>query len=310
MGHGRPMVAGFRTRLNAGVNGVERRDPVADKLRATRSGDDARMNRMMKRVLAGCIAAVTAATVSAALGSPAIAGPCERTVGIQPQVSAGESAGWLTFAVYSTGCAAAGVVAFRVVPGTARATGTMADFRAEAGYLRWESGDTAGRLIAVSLIADIDAEAPIEDFAVVLTEPTPGLRLGRPTGQGRILDDDVDFLVATDDVDCPPVTPNLPMEVHGGSIMCDDFLLVNRPSTAPVTVRWSTQDGTAVAGVDFVAETDQKLVLPAGQTQIRIPIRYLRRPSDTPSRWFSVQLTASSSGTIVDPVSVITLGGP
>ena len=70
-----------------------------------------------------------------------------------------------------------------------------------------------------------------------------------------------------------------------------------------VTVNYSTQDGTATAGSDYVAQSGT-LVIPANSTSARLPIRILGDTTPEPDETFSVNVSSSSvsptpaSGTI------------
>ena len=92
---------------------------------------------------------------------------------------------------------------------------------------------------------------------------------------------------------------------------CDvlDFALsTGQPSGA--RVRWSTLDGTALAGIDYVAVTDRSESVPAGATAGKLVVELLPRPPDTPKRWFYVQLSGVSEGIVADGIAVVTIDAP
>jgi hypothetical protein len=255
----------------------------------------------MKRILTGCLALVGATVLTPA---PGYAATCQRTVTIAPEVSAGEGTGTLTFAVRSAGCTAAGSVSYTVEAGTAQAA---VDFVLPSGRLEWGTGDAGPRPITATITPDLVREAELEDFTVRLTDPSPGVRVVATTGRGRILDDDGLWLtlVVDDDIceepedcECADVHPKFNCEPVGIALAW----------ALPITLRWSTVDGTAAAGVDFVGVTDQLVTVPAGATRVDLPVRLLGRPAG-PHRWFSIRIFAPSQGRIVDGTAVITIEG-
>jgi hypothetical protein len=261
------------------------------------------MNLGMKRALAWCLAVVVAAVVWSVPGTPSgSATTCQRTVAIAPEVSVGEGAGTLQFAVHSAGCAVAGSVAYTVEAGTAQ---VPADFVLPDGELDWGIGDDGPRSINATITSDLIPEADLEDFTVELTDPSPGIQISTSTGHGRILDDDDLWLTwVVDDGICDP-RECLTFDVHDKWHPIQ--LNVAFVSTSPVTVHWSTADGTAHAGEDFVGVTNQLVTVPAGADGIGLPVRFLPAAS---AGSFSVRIFAPSAGRIVDGTAVITIGRP
>jgi hypothetical protein len=270
------------------------------------------MNMVMKRMLARWLTIVAVIGVSVAPGgSPGYAGPCARTISIEPQVSAGEGAGALTFSVYSGGCALAGGVAYTVTGGTATAS---ADYTLANGQLQWAAGDVSTRRITATIVPDLLRERDLEDFTIQLVGPSPDVRILDGTGQGRILDDDGLGLrlVVDDPGKCPPpgahpAQGHLHSDVGGVDIMCDTSVAFSAPLSEPVVVHWSTIDGTAHAGVDFVGVVDQAQTVGVGATSVTLQVRALGQPAGKPSRSFAVQVTSVSTGAILDPVAIVTL---
>ncbi|MGI5176262.1 Calx-beta domain-containing protein [Dactylosporangium sp. CA-152071] len=252
--------------------------------------------RLRQALTAGAVVSLAVAVAPAPPGRSAAAEPCLRTVAVQPQVTAGERAGTLTFLVYSGGCAAAGAVEFTVTAGSAL---PAADFVLPDGVLRWDAGDTGVRSIVARIADDRVREAALEDFTVRLTAPSASIVVWRGTANGRILDDDGPGLVwAVDD-------GVVPMLGHG--YLCPP---PPPPPPTPLTYVWQTGDGTARAGVDYVPVGERTQTVPAGATRVPFDVTLLPRPAGTPSRWFTVRIVAVSSGTVVDSVAVVTIDGP
>lgn len=277
--------------------------------------------RLGMRAVAGCLAILVTTTVALVPGAVGWAGTCQRTLRIDPQETGGEGLGALTVVVRSSGCAAAGNVAFGVVSGTAQAG---VDFHPVSGTLSWVAGDAGHRSISVPIVPDAEVEADLESFTLRLTTPSPGVSLGRASGEGRILDDEgLQPAWALDIVDCPlpewlqclcqPIQKPVGVEDRGdGRLQGDeDCVEVEFPLSivplVPVSFVWSTVDGTARGGVDFVAVVDRVQTVPAGVARARLRIALLPQPPHTPPRWFGVEVSAVSTGTLADPVAVVTL---
>jgi len=256
------------------------------------------MNRITSRLVAGGIALVTAVSL-AVVAAPAAgaAQTCVRDVSIEPEASVAESGGTLTLRVLSSGCAAAGTVSYLVTPGSAQ---IPSDFILVSGVVKLPAGSMSPRPITATVVADAVAEPVIEDFTVWLHDPSANIRVLDSVGRGRILDDETPTLVWVADGEICPV------DYIDETIDCIPKGYPNIASNEPVTVHWSTVDGTALAGVDFVGVVDQVVTVSAGARGFALPVRLLRQPPDT-QRWFYVQIFNPSAGTIADPVAVITI---
>ncbi|MGE5830582.1 MAG: Calx-beta domain-containing protein [Micromonosporaceae bacterium] len=257
------------------------------------------MNTITSRLFAGIAALVAAVSLAVVVPAPSGASAaCIRTVLIEPQSSFAEGGGGLTFRVYSSGCAAAGTVSYQAAAGSAQTPG---DFTLPPGLIRLPAGDLRPRSITAQVVADTVHEADVEDFTVRLVGPSADVRVAAATGHGRILDDDdLDLTAVTDDVIC--VREYIPENID-----CEPEAKPNFAYGPPVTLHWSTVDGTARAGVDFVGVTDQVVTIPAGALRVTVPVELLAPLPGKPRRWFYVQIFNPSTGTIADPVAVVTL---
>jgi len=259
------------------------------------------MNTITSRLLAGVAALLAAVSLAVAVPAPSGASAaCIRTVFIEPESSFTEAGGSLIFRVYSSGCAAAGTVSYLATDGSAQ---TPADFTLPPGQINLPAGDLSSRAVTVHIVADALREADVEDFTVRLVGPSANVRVAAATGRGRILDeDDLGLIALLDDVVC--VREYIPENID-----CEPEPEVNLAYGEPVTVHWSTVDGTARAGVDFVGVVDQVVTIPAGALRARLSVELLRRPTEAPRRWFYVRIFNPSAGTIADSVGVVTLEG-
>jgi hypothetical protein len=261
----------------------------------------------------------SAFALAAVIVVPAIAAPqagyaqtCQRTVSIAPEVSAGEGTGTATFKVYSGGCAAAGEVGYETWGGTAQ---PGADFQPQTGRLRWAAGDTEVKKIIVAILRDTEREDDLEDFTVRLVDPGRDISIVDPIARGRSLDDEAAVpLWSIDDVLCPNLLPNqrcgCAAEIMPWKPMCIvTELHLSALQPAPVTFRWSTIDGTARAGIDYVAVVAQTQTVAAGATAAQLEVQLLPRSAATSDRWFYLRLSAVSVGGVVDSLATFTIRG-
>jgi hypothetical protein len=186
------------------------------------------------------------------------------------------------------------------------------DFVLPAGKLGWRKGETGPRRVTAALVSDREREAALEDFTVRLADPSPDLRVAGAVGRGRILDHDQTGPTWTPDgLHC--VLPGergcvgTDCDVGFDHVYCPPPLHSNQLNASPATARWSTIDGTAVAGVDFVGVTDQLVRIPAGASRVDLPLRLLPRADGAPSRWFLIRVYAPSVGRVVEGTAVIRL---
>ncbi len=134
-------------------------------------------------------------------------------------------------------------VSYTTIAGTATPGG---DYTTTANTLTWADGVSAARTITVPLLPDTDDE-PDEQFTVVLSVPTGGATLGTSTVTVTITDDDAAPTPGTLQFSSPTYSRN---ETGGGTAT----ITVSRVggSSGAATVAYSTQNGTATAGADYV----------------------------------------------------------
>lgn len=243
----------------------------------------------------------------------AVAGPCQRTVGIVPQASIGEGGGMLTFAVFSNGCTFAANVSFETASGSAV---EGKDYKGQSGLLHWNLGEVGGKIISVPITQDLLKEEELEDFSVQLTTLDPAVQLVRATGQGRILDDDaLTLLWSIDDRACVAEMPDpaclcqnvfqlMPYEPNCGSPQLD----LSAPQPVPTVVHWMTLPGDAVPGLDYDPVPFGVQSIPAGRTTAELRVRLFPRPG-APRRFFYVQIIGVSMGKVVDNRATIIIHG-
>ena len=136
------------------------------------------------------------------------------------------------------------------------------DYTAATGTLTFAPGVTT-QTVKVTITPDRDVE-PAETFAFVLSNPKDG-QLGEPKATCTILDDDIPGVVVDD------------VTVVEGDTGLKNAAFQVKLTTAfktPVTLNYSTVDGTALAGVDFIASSGTLTFLPGELAKtVLVPIK-------------------------------------
>jgi hypothetical protein len=200
---------------------------------------------------------------------------------------------------------AEGTIDFATVDGTALAG---VDYIATAGTLTFGPGHVGPRIARVSLVGD-SLDEPDEHFSLVLSNPQGGVVLGDATADVTIVDDDDPSLIATGD--CAAA------EGNGTGGTCTLPVALSPASGHTVTVGFTTADGTATAGTDYVAATGT-VTFPPGETQQTVSIVAIGDAVVEPDETFRVVMgtptnallfNATGQGAIVDDdfVSLSTL---
>ncbi len=170
-------------------------------------------------------------------------------------------------------------VKYQTISGTA-AQGT--DFTSSSDTLTFNAGETQ-KTINVPITNDTLIEST-ESFVVSLSEPGPGAAIG--TNSGATVD------IADDD--SPTATIGFSrssFDVDEGAGFAD--LTVTRSGGLGVqaTVNYSTSDGTAIAGINYVATTGG-VTFNVGEVSKTIKIPIIDDPTTNPTLFFAVTLTS------------------
>ncbi len=167
------------------------------------------------------------------------------------------------------------------------------DYTATSGTLTFNAGLTS-RTFTVPINGDVDFEGT-EAFLVTLSNATGGAGLRDATAEGSIRDDD-GLAVANVTV----------TEGNGGTTTAT--VTVTLTSTAsPVTVDWTTADGTALAGQDYTAASGT-LSFAAGETSKTIAIDITPDALWEASESFRITLSNAVGAPIVDASGSVTIG--
>ncbi len=153
--------------------------------------------------------------------------------------------------------------------------------------LSFAPGETI-KTVAVGITDDTTAEGP-ESFQIALENPTNGV-IGRSNGIGTILDND------------GPKVASPAISVAGGSFNESDgtatfVVRLAGPSNQTVSVDWATQNGTARAGSDYVADSGSLSFAP-GETVKTVQVALLDDHRDEPLETLRLRLSGAEGGTI------------
>ncbi len=161
------------------------------------------------------------------------------------------------------------------------------------GQITFAPGETTTSLL-IEAESDAIDEAD-EGLTVELYDPVgatfgPGLPTLR--AHGTILDDDgtdVNLALFVGD----------PVLVEGNSnTRAAQFdITLSRPAPEPTVFNFTTRDGTAYAGSDFIASEGQ-VVFETGQTRANVPIEVLGDTTPEASEWFGLRLTQASGAAV------------
>ncbi len=180
---------------------------------------------------------------------------------------------------------------------TADGTATAgADYTAASDTLTFAAG-VPSQTITIGIIDDVEVE-PNETFTVALSNPTGGATLGaNSTATVTILEDDVPgelaFDVASVDVDEDAGTVTLKVQRTNGN-------------DGEVTVDFATSDGTAVAGQDYVGQSDT-LTFANGEATAEITIQITDDSIIESDENFTVTLSNPGGGASLGAIATATV---
>jgi peptidoglycan/xylan/chitin deacetylase (PgdA/CDA1 family) len=184
-------------------------------------------------------------------------------------------------------------MAYATADGTAVAS---RDYTAKSGTLSFAVGQTSAR-IAVKVKGDA-LDEPNETFTVRLSKPS-GVTLARAKGTVKIVDDDPAPTVRIDDVS---VTEG----AAGTSTTVEVPVRLSAPSGRTITVGYTTADGTAIAGTDYLA-TSGTLTFSPGQTSKTVRVVVRGDALDEPNETFTVRLRDPSRTSIARGTATVTI---
>ncbi len=214
-----------------------------------------------------------------------------------PTYTVNENGNAIIIGVTRTG-GSGGTVSVNYATGGGTATSGV-DYTPVSGTLFFNPGITT-QTFAVPII-DAHKVGGSVNFNVTLTAPTGGTNganIGTPsTTTVNIVDNDVAS------VEFAPSTTTPPYSLSGAGVL--PFTIERDSDTGSLTVHYATSDGTAKAGVNYIAASGTATFAP-GQTSLTVPVTvvsdWLYHPSNLT---FHMTLSNSSSG-ILGPNSTVT----
>jgi uncharacterized repeat protein (TIGR01451 family) len=162
-----------------------------------------------------------------------------------------------------------------------------ADFIASEGTLTFRAGETV-KSITVQVLGDTLNEGN-ELFVVQLTDPV-NAALDQDLGIGTIVDDDNgQFPVPPASIDNLTVT-----EGNSGTTNATFTARLSITSAAVSRVRWQTQDGTALAGSDYIASSGEVIFQP-GELSKTFTVPIIGDTIFEPDEVFNVIITGTDN---------------
>jgi hypothetical protein len=185
-------------------------------------------------------------------------------------------------------------VSFQTVTGGTATAGT--DYTAVAPTTVTIPAGEESATVNVPVIGDTAVE-PNETVLAQISNPTGGVIL-LPNATGQIIDDDG-----------PPTVAIFDESMHEGCDGTTTFTFavqLSQPLTTPVTVNFTTANGTATAGSDYNAASGTVTFAP-GQTARTIDVQVIGDAVPEPDETFQVTLTTATGATIADPSATGTI---
>lgn len=186
-------------------------------------------------------------------------------------------------------------VAYSTANGTAKAG---KDYVASSGTVTFAPGETS-KMVHVDIKGDVLAESN-ETFKVNLSGPA-GATIADGTAIGTIIDDDGAAVLPALSIADLAVA-----EGNGGHAHFMFTVTLDKAAAGPVTVAYSTADGTATAGSDYVA-TNGTLTFTAGETSKTVHVDISGDTVFEGNETFAVTLSNASGASLADATAVGTI---
>lgn len=194
----------------------------------------------------------------------------------------------MSFSVTVDGVPANGsTVQFQTQDDTAQGS---VDYGITSGILHFGGSNPLTQTVSVPILGD-QLEEGDETFFVVLSNAS-GMTLGASKAKGEITDDDSAQPLPQVSIAGPTLD-----EGDAGQSTATFVVSLDGPSTAPVTFSWRTVDGTATAASgDYVAVSSGNGFIPAGATQIELPVKVNGDNAVEPDETFNVVMSEVAGG--------------
>lgn len=186
-------------------------------------------------------------------------------------------------------------VTVRYATADGTAVGGM-DYTPVSGTLTFAAGDDAAE-VRVAVVGDVAVESD-ETFNLTLSSPS-GATLDTAVATGTILNDD-----AAQELPEISITGAAVTEGGTGTTEAAFTVTLSRAGAVPVSVSYTTVDGSAEAGSDYIAASGTLLFSP-GQTQKTVNVTVLGDDAVESDEYFGLRLSAPSGATL----AVLTANG-
>ncbi len=205
------------------------------------------------------------------LGSSVLTGPCTTpTVSITGPSTVAKPASGTTTLTYTVTLSQTPLAPVSVTAATVDGTAVAGtDFVGNSQLLSWTALDAVLTRTITVTVNGSGAYSPDKSFSVALGSPLASVTI--------VVPDTVTTTITSTKPKVTIASAVLPRPASGTSIMAFSVSL-NRPATVPVSVVASTSDGTAIAGVDYVA-TSQTLTFSPGQQSLTALVTILSSSS-------------------------------
>jgi uncharacterized repeat protein (TIGR01451 family) len=170
------------------------------------------------------------------------------------------------------------------------------DYVATNGVLSFAPGVTS-QTLAVTVLGDRLDEF-LEQFAVVFSSPV-NCTIATPQVRGRINDDDLPPLLTIDNITITEPAPGLTTNVALN-------LRLSAPSGLPVSINYTTTNGTALSGRDYLTDFGL-LTFPPGVTNQTLTLRITGDTTFETNEVFYVRLFNPDNTTLAKDQSTITI---
>jgi serralysin len=181
-------------------------------------------------------------------------------------------------------------VSYKTTDGTAKSTGSAADFTNTKGTLTFKAGEMTKKILVP--IADDKLAESSEDFRVTLSSAKGALLdTAHSVSKVTILDNDAP-------VTKPVLSVVAPSDVTDSSNMDAEFIVnLSAPSSKSVTVNYTTADGTAKNGSDYDV-TSGTLTFAPGETTQSVFVPILGDSDIEGNETFSLKLSGAKEATL------------
>jgi hypothetical protein len=176
------------------------------------------------------------------------------------------------------------------------------DYAATSGTLTFAPGETA-KTITVQVNGDTTVE-PNETYTVNLANATGNAMIADPQATGTILNDDQPVTEQPAGISIADLSRP---EGNTGQTPFGFTVSLDRTESAPVSIDFSTADGTATAASDYIS-TNGTLTFAPGETTKTITVQVNTDTIKEPNETFTVNLTnAVGNATVADAQAVGTI---